>query len=1193
MELRDFSVSEPLAPEPKPVLIYSEHPSVLSRITFFFIYPLLKLSGSLNIETSHAYPLPSSENVTKERLSDLTKSHSFLYSVLKCNWKLLLFSILSGNILVLLEFSGPVYMEWLIKYIDNSNRTQKEGIILGVSFTIISLLYPIVSSNRGFYNELLTLRIRNAVFNLVYNQTLACSKMPEGTGVNLLQVDTAKITRCFSYNGYLFNAPLQIFIAVFLIYRQVGNAVWVGLGTIVFSMFVNFLITGTCKKLNEQVMKIRDNRMDRSTELLCNIKMIKSYCWESSFLTKIQEIRKNELHKTAILNALYSLNIFYFWTLPNIIIVVVLTYYTQVMEKDLDSSKTFVTLTTLLLLQEPLRSIPNLFSSIVQMLVSAKRIQNLINTPKFQKLQPGAKTSLKSCDFAYGDKKVLKNISLEINDHEFIAIIGPVGSGKSSLLLSLMGEIPLVSGDLSVKDNIAYAPSLDSWLLNASIRDNILMGKEFKEKWYWDVLEACCLLPDIKNLPANDLTEVGERGINLSGGQKARICLARAVYADSDIILLDDPLSSVDNHVAKHIFNKCLLGLLNNKTRLLVTHRHNFLNKVDRVVEMESGEIKNIYEGEKFVAEKEPEENEKIEETKKENKLVEDEDREVGEVSREVYLDYNRFSGSYIWIIIAILAMALWLSSRMAGDIFLKDWSNHPDKSDFYLPLYISLKVGGCVFIFIRSFVLTAMLSIRTSYNCHELLMKSFLKAPINLFYDVTPLGRILNRLSKDLNTIDESIAFSMGTMIAQTCMCISCVLMAVIYIPLLLIVVVIAFLPLKYIGFVYKRSSRELTRLESISRSPILNNYEQTTSGVKFIRVFNQIENFTQQNQALINTNSQLNYSLNACRAWMGMCIGLISSVLLSLLFWAGVLYGEYLSVGVIGLCLTYMIPLPEELGGWLADMAELENNMVSVERVKKFISIPPEQPMELEFDQKHQNWPVLTGICFNKVKLRYRPNTETVLKGLSFQIPSGCRVGITGRTGCGKSSVFLALLRIVEIYSGIISIDGVNIALLGLKKLRESITLIPQDPLIFNGTLRENLDPLNKHSDLVLQKVLNDVKLKFGLDYEVNNSGTNLSIGERQIISLSRALICNTRILLFDETTAGIDTETEKNIQDIIKNQFNGCTILTIAHRLGTIIDNDLILLLSNGKLVESGSPKELLSYDSEFKNLTKSLH
>jgi ABC-type multidrug transport system fused ATPase/permease subunit len=1194
MELKDFSVGGNFVGKSRPPEYKYSKSSSFSRLFFCFIYPVLKLSTTIRLEKEHSYPLPNSENVKNEKISPLTLKSSVLSSILKSNWKLLIFSIISGNIIVLLEFSGPVYMELLIKYIEDSNRDEQYGILLASSFTILTFAYPIISSNRSFYNELLTLRVRNGLFNLVYNTTLQVFKVPEGTGVNLLQVDTSKICRCFSYSGYFFNAPLQITLAIYLIYRQVGNAVWVGLGTILVSMLVNFLVTSTCKKLNEQVMKIRDNRMEKSTELLTQIKMIKSYSWESSFLEKIQKIRKQELQKVTVLNILYSLNIFYFWTLPNIITVVVLAYYTQVMGKELDSSKTFVTLTTLLLLQEPLRSIPNLFSSIVQMLVSVKRIQELVESDKFVPVVNSNETFFDSCSFAYGEKVVLKEISFKIQEKEFLGIVGPVGSGKSSILQALMGEIPLVAGRMKVNTSIAYAPSLDSWLLNTSVRENILMGLDFNEKWYWEVIEACCLMPDIKNLPGNDLTEIGERGINLSGGQKARICLARAVYADKDVILLDDPLSSVDNHVAKHIFNKCFLGLLKEKTRVLVTHRLNFLDQIDRVVHLDNGKITQITQGFKEGSDDSQAEISKpFQEQTSENKLIEEEDREVGEVSKEVYFEYNRLSGSFAWISLAVLSMALWLGTRMAGDIFLKDWSNNPSETDFYLPLYVGLKVGGCIFIFTRSFFLTAVLSIKASYNSHELLLKSLLRAPINLFYDVTPLGRILNRLSKDLNLIDEEVAFGIGSFIAQTCMCIACILMAIIYIPFTLIFVLIFFIPLKKIGFYYKNATRELTRLESISRSPILNNYEQTLSGVKFIRSFNQSSNFTLKNQELIDINSKINYSLNACRAWMGSSIGLITSSILSFIFWAGVLYGDSLSVGVIGLCLTYMIPLPEELGMWLIDLAAMENNMVSVERVKSLLSIKPEQALSTQIDVRYPNWPESPSIRFSKVKMRYRPNTAEVLRGLSFEIPGKSRVGITGRTGSGKSSLFLALLRIVELDSGIISIDGVNIALLGLQKLRQSITLIPQDPLLFNGTLRENLDPLSEHSDETLRKVLQDVKLQFDLDYEIKTSGTNLSIGERQIVSLSRALICNTRILMFDETTAGIDPKTDLMIQEIIKGKFLDCTILTIAHRLGTIMDNDLILLLSDGKLKEIGSPEELMAFDSEFKSLAKTLH
>ena len=558
-----------------------------------------------------------------------------------------------------------------------------------------------------------------------------------------------------------------------------------------------------------------------------------------------------------------------------------------------------------------------------------------------------------------------------------------------------------------------------------------------------------------------------------------------------------------------------------------------------------------------------------------------------------MYLDYHRFSGSYIWVILAIISMMIWLATRMLGDIYLKDWSNNPSETDYYLPIYIGLKIGGCGFILIRSILLTAVLSIKVSYIVHEKLMNSLLKAPINLFYDVTPLGRILNRLSKDLNTIDESVAFSIGTSIAEACQVLSCVLMGMIYFPILIIFIPIMLFPSKYIGNIYKRASRELTRLESISRSPILNNYKQILSGVKFIRSFNQVENFIKKNHELIDTNSKVNYSLNACSTWLGIYLGLVSSAILSALFITSILMGDSVSIGIVGLSLTYMIPLPQFFNDFIINLVYLENNMVSVERVKAYINILSEQATETNYDKKLNNWPMKPSIKFSKVYMRYRSNTDLVLKGLSFNIPAGSRVGITGRTGSGKSSIFLSLIRAVELYSGVIIVDDINIALLGLKKLRESITLIPQDPLVFNGTMKENLDPLNKYDESVIKKVMDDVQLKFGLDYEIKNSGHNISIGERQLLSLSRALICHTKILLFDETTAGIDYETDQMIQKIIKNMFKGCTILTIAHRLNTIINNDLILLLSDGKLKEMGSPAELLAYDSEFKQLSKGLH
>lgn len=1195
MELQTISKSSQVPKYSKlPSDQEPESASLFSQLFFTWVQKLLRIGSTSRLESEHAFPLPDSEKVTKDNLSSYLGKHRLFTSIILNNKIILAFGIILSFFCVFLEFSAPVFMELLMDYLGQDEKPLMQGVWLAGSFTIVSLAYPILSSQRNFYTELCAIRVRNSLFNLIYNKSLQSSNLPEGLGINLLQVDVTKIYEFFWFLPYIMSIPFQISFAVYLVYKQVGDAVWIAVGTIFFAMFSNFMLSSTCTRFTEKIMELRDARIDHSTQLLTEIKMIKAYSWEHHFFEKVSKIRNLEISKMRSLNVLYSCNLFYFWTLPSLVVVVVFAYYTVVMGKEINSEKAFITLTTLFLLQIPLIGIPIVASQCVQLVVSHRRVHELIDAKPCKSLPPSDKIEFINCTLAHGDKEVLKNINLTIQPGEFVAVIGPVGSGKSSLLLGMMGEIPVVAGDLKVNSNLAYAPSLDSWLLNATLRENILMGREFKEDWYWKVVEACCLMPDFSALPSGDKTEIGERGINLSGGQKARVCLARAVYSDREVYLLDDPLSSVDNHVASHIFNQCFLKLLKGKTRILVTHRHNFLNQVEKVIELQEGKIHFITQGQLLAEESESEVEAVVEtESKQEDKLMEDEDREVGEVDREVYKDYFKFSGGYFWLIMACISLTLWMVTRMGGDIFLKEWTKHPSDVSYYLPIYVGLRLGGCIFIFLRSFILSVIMSPIISRNAHNKLMESFMQAPINLFYDVTPLGRLLNRLTKDINLIDDEISFTVGSVLANICSTLCCILMGLIYFPYLVLVVPLILIPGRFISRYYMKSSRELTRLESISRSPMLNHFTETLAGAKFIRCFKQVENFIVQNQSKINENMKLNYSKCGCEQWMRLYLGLLSAVFLSSVFIAAVVFRDSISVGIVGLTLTYMIPLPENLSELLVSLTNIENEMVSVERVRAFTTLPKEQALVTMKDSKLQNWPVTPCITFHKVFLRYRPNTDIVLKGLSFEVPAGLRVGITGRTGSGKSSLFLALLRIVEIESGLITIDGVNISLLGLRKLRQAITLIPQDPLVFNGTMQENLDPFGLYGEKVVEKVLKEVGLKFALDYEVKNSGKNISIGERQLLSLSRALIANTKIILFDEATAGIDPENDRKIQEVIKGKFKDCTILTIAHRLGTILESDLVVLLGDGKVVEIGEPKELMKKESEFRSLADKMH
>ncbi|OMJ82331.1 hypothetical protein SteCoe_16990 [Stentor coeruleus] len=1224
--------------EPLPV---HDKPTFLSRLFFTWVHKLIILSPDVRLEKEHTTVLPESEMVENEKLTDQLKRHGLFVAIVYANFKLLSLGIFLETLSILLEFSGPIFIELLIDYFSNDQSSWQDGFYLAASFVVVNMSYPFVDTHRNYYTEIMAMRIRNSLYNVVYTKSLMSVNLPKKTGINLLEVDTEKIYDFFWFSPFILNIPLQIIIAIYFVYSQVGSAVWVAVGTLTLAVLLNTILSSTCKSINEKLMEIRDTRIEHSTQFLTEIRMIKAYSWESYFSLRVQNIRKVELRKLRFLNILNSLNMFYFWSLPSITTVIVIFYYTWVLGQSLNTEKAFVTLTSMYLLQEPLIEAPYIFTHIISFFVSNKRIQELIDCKPYIKLPHSSNTSLKNCTLAYTDKIVLKNINLNINTGEFLCIIGPVGSGKSSLLLSLMGELTLISGKLEVNTDIAYAPSLDSWLLNTTFRENILMGKEFKEDWYWKVINACCLMADINSLPSGDKTEIGERGINLSGGQKARICLARAVYSEKSLYLLDDPLSSVDNKVAEHIFNECFLKLLDGKTRILVTHRHGFLERVDRVVEMRKGEIKSIKipgqkdekrknkgkksfrgkrrgfrvkgnrkggksqkrkENEKdYEEDSEDEEDDEDDEDSEddsdsddddenyedfdEGKLIEDEDRVVGQVNRSVYIEYFKYSGSFVWIILATFCVMLWVAFEMQGDIFLKNWAEDFTNTEYWLPWFIGFRLGSCLFILISSFLVNAVMSIRISKNAHKKLLNTLAKAPVNLFYDVTPLGRILNRLTNDIDALDEEVPFVIDEVIGDICQCASCVLMGLIYFPYLIAFLPLIFFPAKLVCKYYLRVSRELTRLESISESPILSQFSETLAGTRFIRVFNQSSQFISSNQEKININMRINYSLCGCEQWSRLYLGLLSSFLLCCLFIMSIIFKDSISIGIIGLCLTYMIPLPNDINALLMNVTELENNMVSVERIKTYTDLPQEKPEICLLDESCKNWPEVPSIKFDNVFMRYRPNTELVLKGMNFDILPGKHVGITGRTGSGKSSVFLSLLRIVEIELGNIFIDNVNIAQLGLKKLRQAITLIPQDPLVFNGTMQDNLDPFSIHHVTVLKKVLDEVQLKFGLDFEVQRSGKNLSVGERQLLSLSRALLSKSKIILFDEATAGIDPNTDNIIQKIIKQKFSQCTVLTIAHRLGTIADSDLVLVLSDGKIIEQGPPEVVLEKISVF--------
>ena len=1066
-------------------------------------------------------------------------------------------------------------------------------------------------------NLKLELRIRNSLFSLIFNKILKTSTASDGTCMNILTVDTENVVNFFWGLPYNVFIPLQIFISLAIIYSQLGHATWLAVCVIFLAFFTNAVFSSTCSKANDRLMQVRDLRLAQSSQFLNDIKGIKANNWEKSFVDRIVGIRKEELSNRRFINVLTSLNVFYFLALPSIMAVAVIGFYVFVMGEELTAKKTFVTLSTLFLIQHPVMYIPEFIMDLIKTLVSLKRIETFLNTQELQPLPQSSHIRFENATLSHNNKPILSNLTLTLPSGSLTTIIGPVGSGKSSFLQGIMGELQLSSGFISSNSSLAYCTGLDSWLINATLRDNILLGSSYNEDKYNQVIQSCCLTHDINLLPAGDLTEIGEKGINLSGGQKARVALARAVYADREVYLLDDPISAVDGQVAEEIFEKCFLGLLRDKTRVLVTHRTEFLHRADWILGLKNGLVvkfvnvdkngdgnkdkdKEVLEFENIDLEEEEEEEEgkgkgrfgkgwigdgemysqdkgngkrefgdKEEEQEGEgdiDELMEDEDMETGVVSKEVYFKYAKLAGGPTWISVAVFSVLGWMAADTVADICLKNWTD--DGSSDYFAVYISLKGVGIFMILISSIVIHCIVSIKASESSHHDLLLALSTAPINLFYDVTPVGRILNRLSHDIEIIDSELPDEINSVLILLSLIISIISVSLIYFPLISILIPLILYPASFIIRSYMKVSRELTRLESVSMSPVISSFKEAIQGSTYLRVFGVSDLFTQKNSELIKTNSGYKFLFAGCQEWARLYLGLLSSTFSCCIFLLAILFKDSVSLGSVGLCLSYAFFLPEILSELLMSLTNLENKMIAVERVKSMSAVVKENLEGKEFSERNER----TGIEFYKVCLRYRPNTELVLKGLSVVFPQGKNVGIIGRTGSGKSSMFLALLRIVELESGVIFIDGVNIAKINLSSLRKLFTLVPQDPLVFDGTTRQNIDPFGYFNDDEIKNAMIKAGLKFDLDYEIKAGGKNVSVGERQMISLSRAFVSKSRFVLFDEATAGIDLEADEKIQLALVGLIRDSTVLTIAHRASTIEKFDFIIELDDGKLLGS---------------------
>ncbi|KAF6122854.1 ATP binding cassette subfamily C member 1 [Phyllostomus discolor] len=829
-----------------------------------------------------------------------------------------------------------------------------------------------------------------------------------------------------------------------------------------------------------------------------------------------------------------------------------------------------------------------------------------------------------------------------------------------------------LEGHVAIKGSVAYVPQ-QAWIQNHSLRENILFGRQLQERYYKAVIEACALLPDLEILPSGDRTEIGEKGVNLSGGQKQRVSLARAVYCDSDVYLFDDPLSAVDAHVGKHIFENVIgpKGMLKNKTRLLVTHGISYLPQVDVIIVMSGGKISEMGSYQELLAQDgafaeflrtysstEQEQTEQDDglagmsgpgkETRQmENgmvvtdaagkqvqrqlsnsssysgdvsrhhnstaelqkaganvedtwKLMEADKAQTGQVKLSVYWEYMKAIGLFI----SFLSIFLFLCNHvaaLASNYWLSLWTDDPivngtqEHTKVRLSVYGALGISQGIGVFGYSMALSIG-GIIASRRLHLDLLHNVLRSPMS-FFERTPSGNLVNRFSKEMDTVDsmipQVIKMFMGSMFNVIGACIIILLAT----PIAAVIIPPLGLIYFFVQRFYVASSRQLKRLESVSRSPVYSHFNETLLGVSVIRAFAEQERFIHQSDLKVDENQKAYYPSIVANRWLAVRLECVGNciVLFATLF--AVISRHSLSAGLVGLSVSYSLQVTAYLN-WLVRMSsEMETNIVAVERLKEYSETEKEAPWRIEEMAPSSTWPEVGGVEFRDYSLRYREDLDMVLKHINITINGGEKVGIVGRTGAGKSSLTLGLFRINESAEGEIIIDNVNIAKIGLHDLRFKITIIPQDPVLFSGSLRMNLDPFSQYSDeevwtsLELAHLKNFVSgLPDKLNHECAEGGENLSIGQRQLVCLARALLRKTKILVLDEATAAVDLETDDLIQSTIRTQFDDCTVLTIAHRLNTIMDYTRVIVLDKGEIRECGSPSDLLQQRGLFYSMAK---
>uniref|UniRef100_A0A6Q2YZ46 ABC-type glutathione-S-conjugate transporter n=1 Tax=Esox lucius TaxID=8010 RepID=A0A6Q2YZ46_ESOLU len=1091
-----------------------------------------------------------------------------------------------------------------------------KGYFYATLMFLLSCLQSLLNHQYMYTCFTVGMRVKTAVMGLVYRKSLVINSASRrtctvGEIVNLVSADTQKLMDFVVYFNAVWLAPIEIALCLFFLWQHLGPSALAGIATVILIFPLNGFIAKKRSKLQVQ-MKYMDGRIKLMNEILNGIKILKFYAWEKAFLEQVLGYREKELKALKKSQILYSISIL---TNCNV----------------LDAQKVFVSMALINILKTPLSQLPFAMSTTMQAIVSLKRLGKYLCSEELKE-DNVTKTPLNGVLIDNGTfswtkegPPCLRRINVRVPKGSLVAVVGHVGSGKSSLLSAMLGETEKRSGNVSVKGSVAYVPQ-QAWIQNATVQENVVFGREKQKTWYQRVLEACALLPDLNILPAGDSTEIGEKGLNLSGGQKQRVSLARAVYRKADIYLLDDPLSAVDAHVGQHIFDKVIgpKGVLRDKTRVLVTHGMSFLPQADLILVLVEGEITESGSYQELLSRHgafadfihtfaSNDRKESITEaliltliprgdTNSTNlqgmepmsdideeqipedlgKLTEVDKARTGRVRLEMYMEYFKTIGM-AFIIPIVFLYAFQQGASLAYNYWLSLWADEPIVNGTQIDTDMKLAVYGALGIAIfGTTVAISVGGIIASRHLHMDLLKNVLHSPMS-FFETTPSGNLLNRFAKEIDAIDCMIPDGLKMMLGYLFKLMEVCIIVMLATPFAMVVLLPLAILYAFVQSFYVATSCQLRRLESVSRSPIYTHFNETVQGASVIRAFGEQHRFIVQANKRVDFNQTSYFPLNL--EFVGNGVVLAAAIL-------SVMGKDTLSPGIVGLAVSHSLQVTGILSWIVRSWTDVENNIVSVERVKEYFDTPKEAAWKVEGSSLPLAWPQTGTIEFQDYGLQYRKGLDWALRGITLKIQEREKVGIVGRTGAGKSSLALGIFRILEAAKGEIYIDGVNIAEIGLHDLRSRITIIPQDPVLFSGSLRMNLDPFDAYTDeeiwtsLELAHLKNFVSnLPDKLNYECSEGGENLSLGQRQLVCLARALLRKTKILVLDEATAAVDLETDTLIQSTIRQQFEDCTVLTIAHRLNTIMDYTRVIVMDKGHISEMDSPANLISSRGQF--------